>query len=108
MFAAKTISCFALYYLFFNFVNSLQALPFIFTFFILFHLLIFFLFLHCPCAKFNLCKFVTVDVVRAYITAGIVLLFAFRVVSFCEMAGCCSFSATKVVSAEVVEDIQNV
>ena len=36
----------------------------------------------------------TVDVVRAYITAGIVLLFAFRVVSFCEMAGFCSFSAT--------------
>ena len=36
----------------------------------------------------------TVEVVRAYITAGTVLLFAFLVVSFCEMAGFCSFSAT--------------
>ena len=34
MLAAKTISCFVLYYLFFSFVNSLQALPFIFNFFI--------------------------------------------------------------------------
>ena len=75
MLAAKTISYFALYYLFFSSVNSLQALPFIFNFIILFF------FLHCPCAKFNLCKFVTVEVVRAYITAGIVLLFAFLVVS---------------------------
>ena len=89
MLAAKTVSCFALYYLFFSFVNSLQALPFIFNFFILL-----FFFLHCPCAKFNLCKFLTVDVVRAYITAGIVLPFAFRVVSFCEIAGFCSFPAT--------------
>ena len=89
MLAAKTISCFALYYLFFSFVNSLQALPFIFNFFIL-------LFFFCTALVLNLTYANSWQLMPCVLIlqAGIVLLFAFRVVSFCEMAGFCSFSAT--------------